>query len=134
MARRMGFATRSPVDDPMSRHRFSRSSRRLHHGVLASYLLVLAVAMLSPWLGDAPLAPLCRGAGSVWAAATPAGDGPDGRTLDCAACLPLQLTATAATALQSPALGPDLARPPRPTPFIDPLRVALPPARGPPLV
>jgi len=117
----------------MHAHRFSR---RAHLAVLACYLWVLAVAGVSPWLGDAPLGPLCRGAaGTVAAAVAPAGgDGPAGDTLDCAACLPLQLTASAAAAPPARAIGPGHA-PPAPTLlFIDPLRVALPPARGPPLV
>lgn len=117
----------------MPAHRFSR---RTHLAVLACYLWVLAAASVSPWLEDAPLGPLCRGGGGSFAAAmaAAAADGPSADTLDCAACLPLQLVASAATTLPAGAIGPDHERPLPPVPFIDPLRVALPPARGPPFV
>lgn len=114
----------------MSAH---RHNRRLHVWVLASYLLVMAVAALSPWLGEAPLGPLCRsGASAGWAAV--AGDGPDSDTLHCAACLPLQLASTLPRDLPLPSLAADSWRAQSHMPFIDPHRVALPPARGPPLV
>ena len=132
MPRRMSFdPTRPPLTPHMSRQ---SSSRRLHLCVLASYLLVMAVAALSPWLGDAPLGPLCRsGAGTAWATAAPADADPTGHALDCAACLPLQLTAARPPGHLAPVFDSDSWRAVPPMPFTDPYRVALPPARGPPL-
>lgn len=108
---------------------------RLLQGVLACYALVVAAATVAPCLSDVPLGPLCSSAANnAWAKPTPTSDGPTSDVLACAACLPLQLTAAAAPVLPIPSFDTELWWLMPPTPFIDPLRVALPPARGPPFV
>jgi hypothetical protein len=109
--------------------------RRLLQGVLACYALILATVMVAPCLSDVPLGPLCSSkASNGWTKSIPTDDGPTSDVLACAACLPLQLTAAAVPGLPIPAFDTELWWLMPPTPFIDPLRVALPPARGPPFV